>query len=210
MNKWWWKIVCIVLLLYTLTAGFGLLWKNDIPRLSFLQETIRNLYFHVCMWFAMMILFTISVVHAVRFLRTNDLKYDIRSREYAGVGILFGLLGYATGIIWLSYTWVDPNRPAYESFGAIAKEPKLIGAAIALLIYLPTSCCAIPFTTSTKEPGSVRYITYLLLHFYFPPSGSYHDFYPACILADRVARRETPLWISRTWHPRCAWYFIRR
>ena len=135
MTKWWWKIVCIVLLLYTLTAGFGLLWKNDIPRLSFLQETIRNLYFHVCMWFAMMILFTISVVHAVRFLRTNDLKYDIRSREYAGVGILFGLLGYATGIIWLSYTWVDPNRPAYESFGAIAKEPKLIGAAIALLIY---------------------------------------------------------------------------
>lgn len=135
MNKWWWKIVCIVLLVYTLTAGFGLLWKNDIPRVSFLQETIRNLYFHVCMWFAMMILFTVSVVHAVRYLNTNDLKYDILSREYAGVGILFGLLGYGTGIIWLSYTWVDPNRPAYESFGAIAKEPKLIGAAIALLIY---------------------------------------------------------------------------
>jgi heme exporter protein C len=135
MNKWWWKIGCIILLVYTLTAGFGLLWKNDIPRLSFLQETIRNLYFHVCMWFAMMILFTASVVWAVRYLNTNDLRYDILSREYAGVGILFGLLGYCTGIIWLSYTWVDPNRPAYESFGAIAKEPKLIGAAIALLIY---------------------------------------------------------------------------
>jgi heme exporter protein C len=87
------------------------------------------------MWFAMMILFTVSVVHAVNYLRTNKMKYDILSREYAAVGIIFGILGYATGIIWLSYTWVDPNRPAYESFSSIAKEPKLIGAAIALLIY---------------------------------------------------------------------------
>ena len=135
MKKWWWKITSIVLLVYTLTAGFGLFWKNDIPRIPALQETIRNLYFHVCMWFAMMILFTVSVVHAVNYLRTNKMKYDILSREYATVGIIFGILGYATGIIWLSYTWVDPNRPAYESFSSIAKEPKLIGAAIALLIY---------------------------------------------------------------------------
>ena len=32
-------------------------------------------------------------------------------------------------------TWVDPNNPAAAIFGAIAKDPKLIGAAIALLIY---------------------------------------------------------------------------
>ena len=51
------------------------------------------------------------------------------------VGIVFGLLGYATGTIWMSYTWADPNNPAYASFSTIAREPKLIGAAIALLIY---------------------------------------------------------------------------
>ena len=123
------------MLAYTLTAGFGILWKNDIPRLAALQETIRNLYFHVCMWFAMMILFTVSVVQAILYLHTGNLKHDIISRQYIAVGIIFGLLGYATGSIWLSYTWVDPNRPAYESFSSIAKEPKLIGAAIALLIY---------------------------------------------------------------------------
>ncbi|HYK56345.1 MAG TPA: cytochrome c biogenesis protein CcsA [Flavisolibacter sp.] len=132
MKKWWWKILCIVLLVYTFTAG--LLW-NNVPRLPQLNETIRNLYFHVCMWFAMMILFTVSVVQAVKYLRTNDLRHDTLSREYAVVGIVFGLLGYATGSIWMSFTWVDPNRPAYESFSQIAKEPKLIGAAIALLIY---------------------------------------------------------------------------
>jgi heme exporter protein C len=132
MNKWWWKILCIILLLYTFTAGLLL---NNVPRLPQLQETIRNLYFHVCMWFSMMILFTASVVQAVKYLRTNDLKYDVLSREYAAVGIIFGILGYATGSIWMSYTWADPNSEATASFGQIAKEPKLIGAAIALLIY---------------------------------------------------------------------------
>jgi heme exporter protein C len=137
MNKWWWKIVCIALLVYTFTAGFNVfnLAIFDVPRIRILNETIRNLYFHVCMWFSMMILFTISVVHAVKYLRNNDLRSDILSRQYAVVGIVFGLLGYATGAIWASFTWVDPNKPAYESFGAIARDPKLIGAAIALLIY---------------------------------------------------------------------------
>ncbi|MBD0377791.1 MAG: ABC transporter permease [Flavisolibacter sp.] len=131
MKKWWWKIACIVLLIYTFIAGLLL----DVPRVMILNETIRNLYFHVCMWFSMMILFTISVIHAVRYLRSNNLRYDILSRQYAVVGIVFGLLGYFTGMIWASYTWTDPNNPAAASLGAIAREPKLIGAAIALLIY---------------------------------------------------------------------------
>ncbi|MGZ3886248.1 MAG: cytochrome c biogenesis protein CcsA [Flavisolibacter sp.] len=131
MNKWWWKIVCILLLVYTVTAG--LLMK--VPRKPIIQESIRNLYFHVCMWFCMMILFTISVVHAVKYLRNNQLRSDVLSRQYAVVGIVFGVLGYSTGAIWASFTWADPNSSSFASFGAIAKDPKLIGAAIALLIY---------------------------------------------------------------------------
>jgi heme exporter protein C len=131
MKKWWWKILCIVLLTYTIIGGL----LFPVPRVMILNETIRNLYFHVCMWFAMMILFTISVINAIKYLNKHDLKYDILSRQYAVVGIVFGLLGYATGIIWMSFTWADPNNPAVASFSAIAKEPKLIGAGIALLIY---------------------------------------------------------------------------
>jgi heme exporter protein C len=131
MKKWWWKILSICLLVYTIIAGL----LFDVPRVMILNETIRNLYFHVCMWFAMMILFIVSVVNAIKYLRTNDLRYDIRSRHYAVVGIVFGLLGYATGMIWASYTWADPNNPAGASFSAIAREPKLIGTGIALLIY---------------------------------------------------------------------------
>jgi heme exporter protein C len=87
------------------------------------------------MWFAMMILFTVSVVNAVKYLNKHDVKYDILSRQYAVVGIIFGILGYATGSIWASFTWADPNKSFIDSFNAIAKDPKLIGAGIALLIY---------------------------------------------------------------------------
>ncbi|SDD47024.1 cytochrome c biogenesis protein CcsA [Niabella drilacis] len=131
MYKSWWKILCVLLLIYALVAG--LLVK--VPNLPILGETSRNLFYHVGMWMAMMVLFICSVVHSVRYLRTMNLKYDIAAKNYATVGLFFGLLGYATGSIWASYTWADPNNPAFQSFSAVAREPKLIGTAVALLIY---------------------------------------------------------------------------
>ncbi len=131
MHKSWWKILSVVLLVYTFIAGLLI----RVPWQPQLQETIRNLFFHVCMWFGMMILFTVSVVQSIKYLRTNKINHDIAARHYAVVGILFGILGYATGTIWMSYTWVDQNKTLFNSFNSIAREPKLIGAAIALLVY---------------------------------------------------------------------------
>ena len=131
MRKSWWKILAVILLIYTFSAG--LLVKT--PDLPALEETSRNLFFHVGMWAAMTTLFTVSLVNAIRYLRTFNLKYDIYARQYAAVGIVFGVLGYSTGAIWMSYTWADPNNPLFQSFSAVAREPKLIGTAIALLIY---------------------------------------------------------------------------
>lgn len=128
MKKKWWKILSFILLTYTIVGGFLL----DVPRLFILNETIRNLYFHVCMWFSMMILFVISFVYSIRYLRTSDYKNDLFAKNYASVGSLFGILGYLTGIIWANYTWVTDQG---QSLASILKEPKLIGAAIALLIY---------------------------------------------------------------------------
>jgi len=131
MRLSWWKLTSIVLLVYAVVGGMFL----PVPELPQLGETIRNLYYHVCMWFAMMILFTVSVIHSIKYLRKGDYTHDVKARSYAGVGTYMGILGYATGAIWASYTWADPNNPAYASFGSIMREPKLIGAAIALLIY---------------------------------------------------------------------------
>ena len=128
MHKSWWKILSFLLLVYTIIGGF----LFDVPRLFILNETIRNLYFHVCMWMGMMTVFAISVVYSIRYLRSNNYRYDVYAKSYAAIGTLFGILGYLTGAIWASYTWLTDQG---QSMATILKEPKLIGAAIALLIY---------------------------------------------------------------------------
>ena len=128
MRKSWWKILSFLLLAYTFIGGFLL----DVPRLPILNETIRNLYFHVSMWFAMMAMFIVSVVYSIKYLGTLNHTYDIFASKFAAVGCLFGILGYATGTIWANYTWLTDQN---QSLANVLKEPKLIGAAIALLIY---------------------------------------------------------------------------
>lgn len=131
MQRPWWKWLSVFLLLYAVIGGLLL----PVPELTMLGESIRNLYFHVCMWFAMMILFTISAIHSIKYLNNRNSIHDTKASEYASVGAFLGILGYLTGAIWASYTWADPNNPAYASFGSIMREPKLIGAALALLVY---------------------------------------------------------------------------
>jgi len=126
--KNWWKILSFLLLVYTITAGLLL----NVPKLPILNETIRNLYFHVCMWFGMMILFIISFVYSVKYLKDFNYRHDVYATNFAAVGCLFGILGYLTGVLWVNVTWLTDQR---QSLGSVLKEPKLIGAAIALLIY---------------------------------------------------------------------------
>lgn len=117
-----------VLLVYTIVAGFLL----DVPHLPILNETIRNMYFHVAMWFSMTILFIISFVYSIKYLGNFDLRNDIYAKHFASAGCVFGILGYITGMIWVSVTWVTDQG---LSFSGVIKEPKLIFAAIGLLIY---------------------------------------------------------------------------
>lgn len=117
-----------ILLVYTIIAGFLL----KVPRLPILNETIRNLYFHVCMWMGMMILFSVSVVYSIKYLRNFNYKNDVFAVNFAAVGSLFGILGYLTGFLWVNVTWITDQG---QSLASVLKEPKLIGAAIALLIY---------------------------------------------------------------------------
>ncbi|MCH8332090.1 MAG: cytochrome c biogenesis protein CcsA [Bacteroidetes bacterium] len=122
MRKGWWKILAIILLVYTLIAGFMV----PVPHLPILHETIRNLYFHVPMWFGMIIILTFSVVYSIRYLGTSDLRDDIWAIEAANVGVLLGTLGIATGSLWSAVTWGE----------WWSNDPKQTGAAIALLIYM--------------------------------------------------------------------------
>jgi len=84
------------------------------------------------MWFGMMILFIVSVIYSIKYLRTSNHRNDIFASNFAAIGSFFGILGYATGTIWANYTWISDQN---QSLASVLKEPKLIGAAIALLIY---------------------------------------------------------------------------
>jgi heme exporter protein C len=120
--KNWLKILAVALLFYVHIAGLLL----DVPRLNILNETVRALYFHVPMWFGMIFLFVLSLVHAIRYLQNPVPENDRKSVEYANVGLLFGGLGMITGMVWANYTWGSPWHG----------DPKQNGAAIALLVYL--------------------------------------------------------------------------
>jgi heme exporter protein C len=122
LRKNWWKILCFFLLLYTIIAGF----LGAVPAKPILNETIRNLYFHVAMFFSMEIFFVIAVIHSIIYLRSGKQVSDIRALEYTKVGILFGVLGLLTGSVWAGFTW-----------GAFwSNDPKQLGTVVALLIYL--------------------------------------------------------------------------
>jgi heme exporter protein C len=121
IRKSWWKYFTIILLLYTVIGGLLL----KAPRLPILNETVRNLHFHVPMWFGMIILFGFSVYYAIKYLSKKDLKHDLYSKELAETGILFGILGIVTGMVWANFTWGEPW----------SNDPKQNASAVALLIY---------------------------------------------------------------------------
>jgi len=119
----WWKILSFVLLMYTCVMGFLV----KVPKLDDrMQQSVRNLFFHVPMWFCMQTLFTVSVIYAIKYLRSQNPKHDHYALEFARTGVVFGVLGLITGAIWANYQWGEPW----------SGDPKQNGAAIALLIYL--------------------------------------------------------------------------
>ena len=122
MKQYWWKAFAVILLLYTIVGGFLL----EVPRLMIVNETIRALYFHVPMWFGMVVMFLVSTANAIQYLRKPTLRNDIISVEFANTGIIFGMLGIFTGMIWANYTWGSPWHG----------DPKQNCAAIATLIYV--------------------------------------------------------------------------
>ncbi|WP_205513658.1 cytochrome c biogenesis protein CcsA [Longitalea arenae] len=127
MRQYWWKILSIVLLIYTFIAGLLIPLPYETAYASSnLYESMRNFFFHVPMWFSQLALITVSLYYSIKYLRNPNPTYDIYATEFARTGTVLGVLGLITGAIWAQYTWG----------AAWSNDPKQIGAAIALLIYV--------------------------------------------------------------------------
>ncbi len=115
---------------------------GPVPARAMLNETIRNLYFHVPMWFAMIALFTAGVVYSIQYLSTPTEEKDIKANGFMLVGLVMGLLGLFTGMVWAKFTWGN----------WWAKDPKLYGSAITLLMYM--AYFVLKTSTTDKKLGA--------------------------------------------------------
>lgn len=121
--KNWYKILSVVIILYTLVGGL----LNPVPRLDILNETIRNVYYHVPVWFAMLFMMAVSLVQSLLSLQKNSWVNDTKAYNAAVTGFFFSIPGLLTGCIWAKFTW-----GTWWTF----QDPKLNGVAISILIYL--------------------------------------------------------------------------
>lgn len=123
MKKSWWKIVAVAMLVYAIIGG---LLMEAPDNLGILQKTIRNLHYHVPMWFTMITLLLVSYIYSMKFLGNRNMRDDAMANSFATVAMLFGLMGLVTGSFWARFTWTVWWTP----------DPKLNGAAIGMMIYL--------------------------------------------------------------------------
>lgn len=118
----WWKLTGLALVLYSVIAGQLI----TVPALPVIHETIRNLFYHVCMWFAMFTMFGTSLVYSIRYLSGFKPRHDIMASESVYNGLFFGIMGLTTGMIWAKFTWGD----------FWTNDPQLNGAAVSMMAYL--------------------------------------------------------------------------
>lgn len=98
----------------------------EVPALPILNESIRNLFYHVTQWFGMMILLTVSLVYSIRHLIKGKMATDRMAAESVNVALFMGVIGILTGSLWAKFTW-----------GAWwTNDPKLNGVAMGMLVYL--------------------------------------------------------------------------
>jgi heme exporter protein C len=121
MLKHWWKALSVLLIAYGIIYGLAM----QVPKLDILNETIRNVFFHVPMWFTMTVLFVVSVYFAIMYLAKGSFKYDIWSAQLVKTGLMFGTLGMFTGMVWARSTWGD----------FWSNDPKQVMTLLSMLIY---------------------------------------------------------------------------
>lgn len=118
-----WKYLVLAWLTLVIIVGFLI----EIPQIAILEETARNLFFHVPMWFTMFAAFFAAMIYSIKYLSNENITDDLKAESATQVGIIFGVCGLLTGMVWARFTW-----GTWWTFA----EPKMNLSAIALLIYV--------------------------------------------------------------------------
>lgn len=76
-----------------------------LPYIMGLEERARIIFFHVPMSWVATIAYLLSMIFAIRYLRSRDLKHDTVSMATASVGTLYAVLATITGAVWAKFNW---------------------------------------------------------------------------------------------------------
>lgn len=106
-----------------ITTGFLI----RIPYIPILEETARNLFLHVPMWFTMMIAFSMAFYFSIRYLNDETPDWDRKAETATAVGLVFGICGLLTGSLWAKFTW-----GTWWTFS----EPRMNLAALSMMIFV--------------------------------------------------------------------------
>jgi len=106
-----------------IVVGFSI----KIPQIDILEQTARNLFLHVPMWFTMMIAFTMAFYFSIRYLNSEEMKWDRKAETATAVGLIFGICGLLTGSLWARFTW-----GTWWTFA----EPRMNLSALAMMIFV--------------------------------------------------------------------------
>lgn len=118
-----WKYLVVVWMTVVIAAGFLI----RIPYIPILEETARNLFLHVPMWFTMMIAFSMAFYFSIRYLNDESLVWDRKAETATAVGLIFGVCGLLTGSLWAKFTW-----GTWWTFS----EPRMNLAALSMMIFV--------------------------------------------------------------------------
>ena len=110
----------------TVVVWLGL--AGDIAQLPILEETARNLYFHLPMWLVLFLGSLVGAWHSGRFLRTGRRIHDVRAEQAWMVATAFGVIAFITGVVWGRFTWYAGTNVWWTG------DPRQVMVAVQLLI----------------------------------------------------------------------------
>jgi len=118
-----WKYVVALWMTGVIIAGFLI----SIPELAVLEESARNLFFHVPMWMTMSVCFAAGLFYSIKYLNSPDLTIDRKAETATQIGLIFGICGLLTGSLWARFTW-----GTWWTFS----EPRMNLSALGMMIYV--------------------------------------------------------------------------
>jgi heme exporter protein C len=133
-----WKYLVAIWMTVVISAGFLI----RIPHIPILEESARNLFLHVPMWFTMMIAFAMAFYFSIRYLNDGKRIWDNKAETATAVGLLFGVCGLLTGSLWARFTW-----GTWWTFA----EPRMNLSALAMLIFVAYFILRTAFNDSEKR-----------------------------------------------------------